>query len=505
MWVRQLALVVIVGSGALAGCRGAHSGFEDTGWTQDAEWITLGDQCVASAGEEEDPLQRVGEVFFEQQQAGFLCELLQVTLDSDRQVAYSVGQGGVLSFDISDVESPEFTGRYGGKGRYYQVAVGAEDTVYVTHRDFGLEILDVSNLSAIQKVGDVAGDRFEGLAVSGDWLYVVSLGGDLVTFDVSSPRALNQVSVVDGLSSARIIAVDGEVAYVADGTLGLVPVDLSTPNAPVVLDAVASVAGAQDVVIGDGVVYSAVGGAGIEIFDSSAPLSPISLGTLDLSASVIGLALDGDDLWAVSHESVVVLDVSTPTAPAIISVDETTQWSMQVAATGGTAFLAEWGYFSAYSLSGDDAVSHLELSTDEVYFSPDGSTQSVRLQNLGAAPLLLTGAKVWSGGGEDGADMSEVEARVQVRVNSDLLVSGGVADLELRYSGGEDLEATLCLESSTSDGGRTYAALTVGELGAGAALGNEAADFVLEDLDGNSHRLSEQLGHPVVLVYFATW
>jgi len=45
----------------------------------------------------------------------------------------------------------------------------------------------------------------------------------------------------------------------------------------------------------------------------------------------------------------------------------------------------------------------------------------------------------------------------------------------------------------------------VGESGTGVALGNDAPDFVLEDLDGNSHRLSEQLGHPVVLVFFATW
>ena len=36
-------------------------------------------------------------------------------------------------------------------------------------------------------------------------------------------------------------------------------------------------------------------------------------------------------------------------------------------------------------------------------------------------------------------------------------------------------------------------------------LGTAAPDFVLTDIDGDTHRLSEQLGHPVLLVYFATW
>jgi hypothetical protein len=36
-------------------------------------------------------------------------------------------------------------------------------------------------------------------------------------------------------------------------------------------------------------------------------------------------------------------------------------------------------------------------------------------------------------------------------------------------------------------------------------LGSSAPDFELTTLDGESLRLSEQLGHPVLLVYFATW
>jgi hypothetical protein len=206
----------------------------------------------------------------------------------------------------------------------------------------------------------------------------------------------------------------------------------------------------------------------------------------------------------VSQESIVLLDVSTPAAPTFVNAEETPQWSMQVASANGVAFLAEWGFFSAYAASGAEAP-HLELSRDEVYLSPEGASEIVRIQNLGAADLEISGARVWSGAADLDAGSRLADDRVQLRVSDDLLPSGATAELEIQFSGGEALEASLCLESNDPDGSRSFVALSVGESGTGVALGNDAPDFVLQDLDGNSHRLSEQLGHPVVLVYFATW
>ncbi|MCP4894838.1 MAG: redoxin domain-containing protein, partial [Actinomycetales bacterium] len=37
------------------------------------------------------------------------------------------------------------------------------------------------------------------------------------------------------------------------------------------------------------------------------------------------------------------------------------------------------------------------------------------------------------------------------------------------------------------------------------ALGSQAPDFVAEDLDGGLHALSDHLGQPVLLAFFATW
>ena len=85
---------------------------------------------------------------------------------------------------------------------------------------------------------------------------------------------------------------------------------------------------------------------------------------------------------------------------------------------------------------------------------------------------------------------------------------------------GEPLDATVCVATTDPDeplrevkvarsspqgdspfhkfyhGGKGESAVTVGQL---------VPDFLLPDLDDNYHQLSEQLGRPVLLMFFSTW
>ena len=70
---------------------------------------------------------------------------------------------------------------------------------------------------------------------------------------------------------------------------------------------------------------------------------------------------------------------------------------------------------------------------------------------------------------------------------------------------GGPLQTTLCLASNDPDESQAEVEVHTGGGGVIGEVGRPAPDFVLTDLDGESHRLSEHLGHPVVLVYFATW
>ena len=51
----------------------------------------------------------------------------------------------------------------------------------------------------------------------------------------------------------------------------------------------------------------------------------------------------------------------------------------------------------------------------------------------------------------------------------------------------------------------TFEITITGDQDGNPALGTEAADFTLQDLEGRSHTLSEAIGRPVFLAFFATW
>ena len=92
-------------------------------------------------------------------------------------------------------------------------------------------------------------------------------------------------------------------------------------------------------------------------------------------------------------------------------------------------------------------------------------------------------------------------------VQADRLVvaPGEAARIRVVYEGGGPLDEELCFATNDPTFEVISVALHTGERGQNEAIGEAAPDFALRDLDGSTHRLSEQLGHPVVLAYFATW
>ena len=85
------------------------------------------------------------------------------------------------------------------------------------------------------------------------------------------------------------------------------------------------------------------------------------------------------------------------------------------------------------------------------------------------------------------------------------LVVRGTGDFSAFEDDGQPLDGSICLV--TNDPSEPLQTITLSATNTGSAIGigEMALDFTLSDLDGTPHTLSAQLGHPVVLAYFATW
>jgi hypothetical protein len=196
----------------------------------------------------------------------------------------------------------------------------------------------------------------------------------------------------------------------------------------------------------------------------------------------------------VTQEAVVVLDVGrdgTPEEPTPYAYEETEQFAMTIDADDGLWTVGDWNILSLWET--DDGTSPaIDLGLGTVAFLDGADTRFVDIINRGNGTLELSGISVPDG--------------VTAEVSAESLEPGEVASMALTWDGSTLTNVALvCI--ATNDPSRPDIQLLVsaGSDGEGEAIGQSAPDFSLTGLDGNTYRLSEQLGHPVVLAYFATW
>ena len=459
------------------------------------EWQVLDGACEAPDELGRGAVTLEGEV--ELQRSAFI-EFVDLEVDASRGLAFGAGQGGFIVADISDSAAPRYLASDAPRDyflRFYRVAVGRSRIVYATHRDQGLVAWDTSDPERPRVTHTVSLPGLSGMDVSGDYLYVVTHDGELVTFDASRADIPEEVHRAGALANAWSPLVVGDRIYVADNTNGLVVFDRSSPAAPAHVATVEVAGGAQELAISDdrSTLYAAVGGAGVEVFSLEDPDRPVSVGLLDLHYSVQSVDVDGDTLWAANQQDVVAIDVAVPREPVVLGTLQTRQWAMHVDAADGRAWVGDWGWLSSYQVDRSARVPDADPSLTSLFVAEEGGSTQLQIANLGAGTLELTGA-------------STSDERLTVEVGGTSVAPGEVGHVRVTYSGGGGLDAEVCL--STNDPNEPLHTLSVidGATGeAGAWLGRAAPDFDLEGLDGQRYKLSEQLGHPVVLVYFATW
>ena len=459
-------------------------------------WVVLADQCSPTVAPVGSPIQQLGEVQNTQlgTSASWFMELVDVTYDETNRVAWGVGQGGLIAFDLSDPRNPETIGPWpsNGQGRFYKVLV-EEDVAWVTNRDDGLQVLDVADPSAPSELTSLSSSDLEGMWKDDDVLYVADMGGSLRTFDVSDPSHLNPLGEVTGLGVPWHVLVDGDVAYVADGTLGVGVVDVSDPANPSLLTTVSVGGGVQNLALGDGVLYAATGGAGIQILDLSSPTAPTHAGGIDLLGSTVDVAYSDGVVWSVNETDVMAFDAASPLSLVPLGSIETPEHAKTVTSIRGNALVGDWTRLGVWTVDSTLLQADLDISISEWFVRSDGDELFATIQNTGASDLSLTGA-------------TGPDERFSLAVEKDLLTPGETTLLRLQYEGAEDdASGAICLESNDGDRPATVTTVHTGQAGLHEAIGEAAIDFVLEDLDGTFHHLGSELGHPVVLMFFATW
>lgn len=433
----------------------------------------------------QDPLTETGYVFA---QDYVFAELLDIVYDPQEEVVWSVGQGGLMVFDVSEPTDPAFMATYSPLGwheRAYHLALDGSERMFISHRKHGWITYDIRNPWQASAGEFTTLSGASGLAYEEDVLFVATHTGTVYSYDVSLAFP-EQLDVISGLGNPWRMSLYEDHLYVADNTQGLVVINRQSAEQLSVRNRVMGSGGLQDVVLHDDIAYGAAGGLGVDIFDVSSPDSPQWIGNIPTSYPAIELAVDNEVLWVASQQDVMAIDISNPYDPIIQNTEKTRQWAMAIDAQDGYAFVADWGYLSILELQPEVSGGDLHIASKQVYIDENDS-MSIALRNFGTESIEVFGG-------------TSSDPDVELEITSLEIEPQETHWLSIQKNTSQGSQ--ICIASSDPDASQEY----INVVGPQEhPIGSAAPDFSLTSLDGTLYRLQEMYGSYVVLVYFATW
>ena len=234
--------------------------------------------------------------------------------------AYVTNNDGLMIIDISNPSNPEKVGEILSEG---VVGVIVESNLlYVTSVSDGLIIADISSPTNPEQIGQYSGAAYK-IAVSGSYTYVGYFSGGFKIFNISDPT--NPV-LVGEYSDSRCDAVEikDNFVYYANAEVGLRVINVSDPSTPQLVATVSQTGGANDIHITQNVLFLACWGAGIRVIDISTPASPQMLDSYNDNdgGEELGLIEKDGLLYVADNYGVEIFNVSNPNS--IVEVGQRT-------------------------------------------------------------------------------------------------------------------------------------------------------------------------------------
>ena len=407
---------------------------------------------------------------------------------------WAVGQGGLMSFDLTGDE-PQLDDVFGGiSGRFYRLLLVEHDPplIYATHRDAGLQVIDRSDPASLALVHTTLMDGLGGMAFRNDRVYATRHDGAMVVFDASNPAVPNLAGITEAPGHPWNVVATTDTLYTADNTRGIGVFGIDDPDDPEFIEHIELGSGALDVAIEGSTLVVAAGSAGLIIMDTGVARSPVEVSRLWTGSPIVDVSVEGTTVWMVDHEAVWAVDASQPEDPTVIGRMETPRFAMTVSAIGQDAWVGDWTAVSGYRARAERSQSTIVAQPDTLRLATDRQTTRLDLLNVGA----IDGEIVrWNA--------SEVAASLEFS-RSSVPAFGGSLTVELSWPESSD-NGQLCIETTDPTTPTINVNVQRSDQSLSIPLGAAAPDFELPTLDGTRVRLSEQLGHPVLLVYFATW
>jgi len=270
-------------------------------------------------------------------------------------LAYVTGyHGSVAILDFSDPVNPRELDRF--TVRHHALGLAKEGDILYVADVWGVEILDVSDPTAIRELGyaDTPYSAWD-VAVRDGMLYVASDNQGLQIINAVDPLTPFFVSHIDTPSYALSVELYGSYALIADMYGGLRIMDVSAPAAPREVWADETIQ-AMDVVVSGGRAYVADWTGFVHIYDLRGPGTPVKVISIEVIGGPRDIAMSGNLVFYASWQDengLHVWDASDLNNPREIGYINTPGFLDSVAVSGNFVYGADSeAGIEAYDISG---------------------------------------------------------------------------------------------------------------------------------------------------------
>ncbi len=223
------------------------------------------------------------------------------------------GRGGLRINSIIDPENPEEIGSYQTPGEARGVHV-IDDRAYIADGYGGLRVIDISQPENPTELGYVLTDHYANdVSVVGEYAYVADRFS-LRIISIADPENPVEIGFHDDRAT-RVIG-SGDYAYVVFIGGYLRVISISDPEIPEQIGGCGSNISIKDIIISEGLLYSANGHAGLGIISIADQEHPTEIGSHDTEERAFDVAVSGDYAYIANYvNGMRVISIADPEHP----------------------------------------------------------------------------------------------------------------------------------------------------------------------------------------------
>lgn len=195
-----------------------------------------------------------------------------------------------------------------------------------------------------RRIGRLPDGPATAVAVDGQRAYLGS-GATVQVLDVSDPAAPQGVGRVEVETMVRRVVVEDDLVYVAAGPDGMTIIDVSDASSPAVVSRIGGpnepFSRFDDVAVVDRIAFVADATDGLRVFDVADSEHPVQVGAVGEIGTPKCVAASSDYVYLAVNYGLLVVDVTDPTKPAVVSSTPLDlHWGGDIVAIGPTVYIA---------------------------------------------------------------------------------------------------------------------------------------------------------------------